>query len=530
MRLLNTTTLKLEEFFSDHVPKYAILSHRWEKEEVAFQDLLNGVGVSMAGYAKITGCCAQAISDGWQYAWVDSCCIDKSSSAELSEAINSMFKWYRNAQVCYVYLSDVPTGYATSLDPTNPNSTGSSKFLRSKWFTRGWTLQELLAPATVVFYDQEWVRMGTRADLESLLSFITGIQDFANFETACVAQKMSWASERETTRVEDKAYCLMGLFDVNMPPLYGEGENAFLRLQLEILSKSDDESIFAWTEEMGHALKTGLLARSPLAFKNCGNIEIGAVSKIFRMERPPYSMTNKGLRMEHFLVASPNPEVTDSLSLLNCKRAGTADYLAVFLFTDAESHFSRGYADELFELDLIEERKHITRKTLYIKQQTAVPGPFDRKRTIFSISLGNSMWHGFSVWKYYFASILDEWREGGGEFSGSTLIGRGSKAALSLINNHGETFAVVIGYGKNSAMKMRIFENFHRIEGLFALFDSEPVNAYDFNKLKTLQSGKEVSVYVNLDDRSEPGKLLHEVDISLRETVTKSGFWGPVNE
>ncbi|PMD29348.1 HET-domain-containing protein, partial [Hyaloscypha variabilis F] len=232
MRLINTSTLVLETF-GEAVPSYAILSHRWNDVEVSFQDLQDGRGKSMAGYSKIQRCCAQAQSDGWKYVWIDSCCIDKTSSAELSEAINSMYQWYQASQVCYAYLADVRLGKKLHRELED-----------SQWFTRGWTLQELLAPASVVFFDQDWVDIGTKASLGEIISEITGIEDLIDFESACVAQKMSWAANRKTTRVEDMAYCLLGLFDVNMPPLYGEGENAFIRLQLEILKTSDDESIF----------------------------------------------------------------------------------------------------------------------------------------------------------------------------------------------------------------------------------------------------------------------------------------------
>ncbi|KAH8782110.1 heterokaryon incompatibility protein-domain-containing protein, partial [Hyaloscypha finlandica] len=235
MRLINTSTLTLEMFFGEAVPDYAILSHRWNDVEVSFQDLQNGEGEQMAAYSKIQRCCAQAQLDGWQYAWIDSCCIDKTSSAELSEAINSMYSWYKESQVCYAYLADIRRGETLQDDLRGSN-----------WFTRGWTLQELLAPSSVVFFDTNWNDVGTKGSLVDIISEITGIGDFVNFEGACVAQKMSWMAKRETTRVEDGAYCLLGLFNVNMPPLYGEGEKSFMRLQLEILKTSDDESIFAW--------------------------------------------------------------------------------------------------------------------------------------------------------------------------------------------------------------------------------------------------------------------------------------------
>jgi hypothetical protein len=216
MYLLNTSTYTLHEFQGVSIPKYAILSHRWEGEEVSFRDMQNGKGPGMRSFAKIKGCCTQAAADGWKYVWIDSCCIDKSSSAELSEAINSMFKWYETAEVCYVYLSDVP---ANNEDPQLQDSA----FRLSKWFTRGWTLQELLAPSVVIFFNCDWIDIGTKWSLYNTITSITKIEPLVGFKTACIAQKMSWVSQRETTRVEDMAYCMMGLFGVNMPPLYGEG-------------------------------------------------------------------------------------------------------------------------------------------------------------------------------------------------------------------------------------------------------------------------------------------------------------------
>jgi len=199
MRLLDTSTYKFHEYIGNNIPNYAILSHRWEKEEVSLRDLEDGQGFKMAGFAKIKGCCAQAALGGFQYVWIDICCIDKTSSAELSEAINSMYLWYKNAQVCYAFLSDaVKEGKDTR------------HFSKSKWFTRGWTLQELLAPSYVVFYDRHWDEIGTKFSLETEISSITDIRFSAQINQACVAEKMSWASKRETTRVEDMAYCLMG--------------------------------------------------------------------------------------------------------------------------------------------------------------------------------------------------------------------------------------------------------------------------------------------------------------------------------
>jgi hypothetical protein len=288
MRLLHSGTLKLKEFPDNGIPKYAILSHTWGDDEVSFKDMQGYFVKRRKGYSKIQGCCKKAASHGFKYIWVDTCCIDKSSSAELSEAINSMYQWYRNAKRCYAYLADVPTD-------TDPYSTDSA-FAKSRWFTRGWTLQELIAPSSLVFLSVDWHEIGEKSDLRDTISAITGINTEIlggeDLRMASIAQRMAWASKRETTRSEDIAYCLMGIFDVNMPLLYGEGERSFIRLQEEIMKDSDDHSLFAWRDIMAPAEPhRGLLANSPAEFTDSGNI----IPFRYWEVSTPYSMTNKGL-------------------------------------------------------------------------------------------------------------------------------------------------------------------------------------------------------------------------------------------
>jgi hypothetical protein len=241
------------------------------------------------------------------------CCIDKTSSAELSEAINSMFRWYQNAAVCYAFLSDVPSCMDASAVELN--------FAKARWFTRGWTLQELIAPENLIFFSMDWHPLGTKSQIHNILSSITGIEKkflySKNLELASIAKKMSWAASRRTSRIEDIAYSLLGIFDVNMPLIYGEGKKAFKRLQEEILkTRTDDHSLFAWgtvvstpsmkipdlklymerepIERSQNFLRQpllGLLAESPRDFSSSGGfVPMPWVSNFYRSVLNPASL------------------------------------------------------------------------------------------------------------------------------------------------------------------------------------------------------------------------------------------------
>jgi len=288
MWLLNTTSLALSPFFGDNTPHYAILSHTWGSEEVSFQDIQRPHWQisNYAGYKKIKDCCAKALEAGFQYVWIDTCCIDKTNSTELSEAINSMFGWYKNATTCYAYLEDVK--------PRGP------QFASSRWFTRGWTLQELIAPTDVLFFDYYWNEIGSRESLRYTIRRVTGIPEQVlingSLHKHCVAEIMSWAAGRQTTRMEDRAYSLLGLFRVNMPLIYGEGENAFLRLQLEIMKITTDHSILAWNPLPRHRYsqgkKRGALATTVDEFSGSGRVRSSPV-----LNESSFEMTNLGLRI-----------------------------------------------------------------------------------------------------------------------------------------------------------------------------------------------------------------------------------------
>ncbi|KAI4182729.1 MAG: hypothetical protein L6R41_005805 [Letrouitia leprolyta] len=299
MRLLHTQKLEFEEFFDSQTPQYAILSHRWTNNEVSFQHFHRCKRRRDPKLAKIKNYCALALKEGYEWVWIDTCCIDKRSSAELTEAINSMYAWYQKAQVCHAYLADV----RMSEDKLGDWEEARQKFVHSEWFTRGWTLQELLAPQSVIFLDRLWNVIGykgyssTGRVLDAEISLATSIsQDDLLFgpECHCIAKRLSWISKRTTTRVEDIAYCMLGLCGVNMPLLYGEGEKAFIRLQLEIIKNIDDESIFAWfCNDQGQLVTylSGMIAPSPRCFAKSGHVTKCATSEGKR----PYSMTNKGL-------------------------------------------------------------------------------------------------------------------------------------------------------------------------------------------------------------------------------------------
>ncbi|KAH7243812.1 heterokaryon incompatibility protein-domain-containing protein [Fusarium solani] len=295
MRCINTTTFELHASTQPDFRErgYAILSHRWGSDEILFaqfgqftRDLKNTKGRHVLPQLdKILGACITARKRGLEWIWIDNCCINKSDTSELSESINSMFKWYSEAVVCLTHLADVRQGVSAS-QTFQSLETGEM----SKWFTRGWTLQELLAPKNLLFYDTDWNCLGSKLELAESIEHITGIAAHyltgeKDFRSACISAKMSWSAHRETTREEDVAYCMFGIFNLHLPVQYGEGKGAFLRLQDALISKND-ESLFAWKmppEGPGPAYQIipdsavdlgpdewGLLAPSPKWYEHCG--------------------------------------------------------------------------------------------------------------------------------------------------------------------------------------------------------------------------------------------------------------------
>ena len=338
---------KVLEFGDDKATEYAILSHRWVGQEVDYDEMVELAKMDRKardeirqrdGYRKILQSCEQAQRDRYEWLWVDTCCIDKRSSAELSEAINSMYRWYENAKVCYAYLHDVA-------DPCFPTEGDADKYSDfsgwPEWFSRGWTLQELIAPSNVQFFNKDWQGIGDKITLAPTLVDITGVPEhvlihglFGN--RPCVAQIISWAAKRTTTRVEDRAYSLMGLLDVNMPMLYGEGKKAFHRLQLEIIRASNDQSIFAWYSSGNNKDSTSsILANDPWCFRGCDRMKlmdpdefIQSLEKDAPEEEPDsiedrlgtFPITNRGIQI--WLLLRPNPNIASCShfeALLPCR-------------------------------------------------------------------------------------------------------------------------------------------------------------------------------------------------------------------
>jgi hypothetical protein len=296
MWLINTTTIKLQWFDDTDLPYYAILSHTWGKEEISLQEMESPTPetFSKLGYQKITGACSLTKKRYLEWIWIDTCCIDKKSSAELSEAINSMYRYYQEATTCYVYLNDVEAGSGFG-----DGQTTFELWAGSKWWRRGWTLQELIAPVQVYFFASDWRYLGTKELNAEEISRATKIPVVVLKGVSptkySIAQRISWSSNRDTTRKEDMAYCLLGLLEVNMPLLYGEGTKAFIRLQEEVIKISADQSIFAWQipEEFFDPIsyRVGMLAESPAWFAECENRDV-----VFDSSHS-YAMTNLGLNI-----------------------------------------------------------------------------------------------------------------------------------------------------------------------------------------------------------------------------------------
>jgi hypothetical protein len=341
MRLINVHKLILEDFSARQKPPYAILSYTWgdAQDEISFADFHNpSILRKKPGFHKITLAAMEAKATGIDYIWVDTCCIDKSSSTELTFSINSMFQWYAEANICYAYLSDVYLPADHDSSPMKDQSPGLFDLLQnSRWFTRGWTLQELLAPEYVILFDANWNKIGNKASFRDTISSITGIEaavlgkaykfelkpfydHIGSTKVLLWSTVMRWSSKRNTSRPEDTAYCLMGIFGVHMPLLYGEGEKrAFGRLQHDMVRRASSNSLLTWDFDLSLCIRANIdpnivfpqtltqlpiLADTPRQFSN--NPILGTMQS-FRKQASDYRawiVSNRGLELEILLITN----------------------------------------------------------------------------------------------------------------------------------------------------------------------------------------------------------------------------------
>ncbi|VUC22964.1 unnamed protein product [Clonostachys rosea] len=391
MRILKTHEYKLLESkdIPDPFPPYAILSHTWisPKEEITYQDFKtkkedidNGVYKQM-GWAKVKDYCDRAAKDGWEWAWMDTCCIDKTNPADTQEAINAMFRWYQKAGICYARLDDVDayksideaqltdverpedgdldetTGFNSILNNKQAHDAIGRSLVKSKWFTRGWTLQELLAPHYLVFLDQRWHRIGTRESWSAEIKEACRIEPEhlttfkpTDFTTCSIAMRLSWASSRETTVEEDETYSLIGLFGISLPLIYGEGRwRAFNRLQRELILVYNDDSIFAWTSSQSiqglsnpQKQVNGILAPSIREFKSASQIQC------FGYHDHIFSMTNRGLETNAKCWNCPSDH-SKFLIQLNCGNEPSV-HKGIFLRYSPNGSYERTNDEQLVDM------------------------------------------------------------------------------------------------------------------------------------------------------------------------------------
>ncbi|KAJ8107993.1 hypothetical protein OPT61_g8484 [Boeremia exigua] len=427
MRLIDVHTIELRWFNDEQTPEYAILSHTWGADEVSYQELvwinrikafsasydtpsssvaslgsqdessslmlaametmlrtstsfatnLNGVKeedlLRRPGYAKIVNAAKEAKNLGFRYIWIDTCCIDKSSSAELQEAINSMYRWYRDCEVCIVYLEDVWPPKTGPGEGQTASEIARNALETSRWTKRGWTLQELLAPAVCRFYLRDWRLLGEKDEYLQELSATTGIPAYVleerrSISEVSVAERMSWAAHRQTTRIEDQAYCLLGLFDIQMPLLYGEGHKAFIRLQEEILKTTDDYSIFAWRAiDSTPSTYRGLLARSPREFRDCQSFEREETTATF-----PINPTPIGLHIQLEFLPHPSDK-TRVLGLIRASNSLNQRVAITLKCLDGLSQYARVDAGALTPIN---DWPTGQLQTIYVRQNPSVPPEF----------------------------------------------------------------------------------------------------------------------------------------------------------
>ncbi|KAK3672609.1 hypothetical protein LTR78_007421 [Recurvomyces mirabilis] len=366
-RLIDTRTLAIKHIQSGSQVRYGILSHVWGPQEISYENFFNEQARDGQGFTKVWKCCKLALEHGLDYMWIDSCCIDRGSTAELSEAINSMFAWYASAAICFVYLADVGM-------PTNSVHSGNDEqFFGSRWFTRGWSLQELLAPRNVRFFDCDWRLLGTLSELTNMVKDITGLETALlrhekPISAYSVAQRMSWAAGRMTTRREDMAYCLLGIFEVHMPLLYGEDDGAFLRLQHEVCKRHRDDTIFAWSDEhmlLAPALTGAMFAPDVRCFLGCRD-----VVQTDWPEPLQWELTQGGLHISGAMTM-PGPSDESTLLVLSCapREKKTSRYVLTLRYSRTDGRYTVRSPRQVQIFNVTEIRARATRGSIKIHIQ-----------------------------------------------------------------------------------------------------------------------------------------------------------------
>lgn len=477
MRLLKTKALEFCDFLGTDIPRYAILSHRWERDEMSHQDMVKEMErnnnlwpgptdvLQKQGYRKINEFRRLALQDGYEFIWVDTCCIDKTSSAELQEAINSMYRWYWDSDVCYAYLSDVsvPTNRTDADGRFLFKPSDLESFQRSQWFTRGWTLQELLAPRALIFVDQNWKKFGTAYDLEKFIETATSIQvrkhvhqDRNRSGMLQVGQCMSWAATRSTTRIEDRAYSLLGLFDVNLPMMYGEGGRSFQRLQEEILRAYEDASILAWNHtDADTGFAPNGLAPSPDHFRQFPRLIDKMSNSNFEFATINPMLTHRGVQVTLRVHIDQHDLALGYAFLLNSDRPFSNMLVLPLLLTKATSKLGQDLEAVRFSDPLWVAQRFVgggdKRLVCFLRQaQTA-----DMKRRRDGFSLSSTVWENYTTTLTYPTQPKTESRHfpaifGGvaGDMEGFLLYKKENVLVIELMARRqtSERFVVLVDY------------------------------------------------------------------------------------
>lgn len=382
MRLIDVKSLlvdswhpRLTSFEEPEEVRYAILSHRWQEDEVTFQDVSHPSGISLknhmkSGYQKIIHAARTAKRYTYDWLWVDTCCIDKTNNAELSESLNSMFRWYQRSHLCIAYLYDYP-------------SPECDTFTKSEWFDRAWTFQELVAPSKLIFFDRNWnasfegYKSGRRQEMAEAISTRTCIDvkvlhDSSSIGKSSLAQRLSWAAGRRARKVEDIAYCLIGICDVNMPLLYGERQRAFLRLQEEIMQRNADQTVFCFKSDNDGEL----LARCPDDFAD------SSAYSMVHNARKPFSLNNIGLEIELELSTIGLNTYIAALDVVDSGQPGSLAYLLIEI---------NGGGPDFYRVGILTRRHHHNdMETFTTRQQriTVARHPYRKRQRALSLLYG----------------------------------------------------------------------------------------------------------------------------------------------